>query len=108
MSVGGQLPASLIYTVEMRPQQHWGYFGALVMMAAVSGVSRELSLLLPCSYDARELTLIAPLIDFTWEYCGRYNEDCTDRRAAIKLGVAYSVSLWNTDSFCSNLLTYTW
>ncbi|EJK67433.1 hypothetical protein THAOC_11535 [Thalassiosira oceanica] len=34
MSVGGQLPASLIYTVEMRPQAHWGYYGALVMMAA--------------------------------------------------------------------------
>jgi len=37
MSVGGQLPASLIYTVEMRPQAHWGYFGALVMMAANCG-----------------------------------------------------------------------
>jgi len=34
MSVGGQLPASLIYTVEMRPKEHWGYYGALVMMAA--------------------------------------------------------------------------
>ena len=37
MSVGGQLPASLIYTVEMRPQAHWGYYGALVMMAANCG-----------------------------------------------------------------------
>lgn len=33
MSVGGQLPASLIYTVEMRPKEHWGFYGALVMMA---------------------------------------------------------------------------
>jgi len=37
MSVGGQLPASLIYTVEMRPQEHWGYYGSLVMMAANIG-----------------------------------------------------------------------
>mmetsp|Transcript_23922 Transcript_23922/g.56641 ORF Transcript_23922/g.56641 Transcript_23922/m.56641 type:complete len:484 (-) Transcript_23922:1221-2672(-) len=37
MSVGGQLPASLIYTVEMRPKEHWGYYGALVMMAANVG-----------------------------------------------------------------------
>mmetsp|Transcript_28562 Transcript_28562/g.60273 ORF Transcript_28562/g.60273 Transcript_28562/m.60273 type:complete len:510 (+) Transcript_28562:120-1649(+) len=37
MSVGGQLPASLIYTVEMRPQEHWGFYGALVMMAANCG-----------------------------------------------------------------------
>ncbi|KAL7533077.1 hypothetical protein ACHAXR_005030 [Thalassiosira sp. AJA248-18] len=37
MSVGGQLPASLIYTVEMRPQKHWGFYGALVMMAANCG-----------------------------------------------------------------------
>jgi len=37
MSVGGQLPASLIYTVEMRPHQHWGFYGALVMMAANTG-----------------------------------------------------------------------
>ena len=37
MSVGGQLPASLIYTVEMRPREHWGFYGALVMMAANCG-----------------------------------------------------------------------
>jgi len=37
MSVGGQLPASLIYTVEMRPKEHWGFYGALVMMAANTG-----------------------------------------------------------------------
>ena len=37
MSVGGQLPASLIYTVEMRPKVHWGYYGALVMMASNCG-----------------------------------------------------------------------
>eukprot|EP00571_Detonula_confervacea_P001349 CAMPEP_0172322570 /NCGR_PEP_ID=MMETSP1058-20130122/46234_1 /TAXON_ID=83371 /ORGANISM="Detonula confervacea, Strain CCMP 353" /LENGTH=488 /DNA_ID=CAMNT_0013038341 /DNA_START=338 /DNA_END=1804 /DNA_ORIENTATION=+ len=37
MSVGGQLPASLIYTVEMRPKDRWGYYGALVMMAANCG-----------------------------------------------------------------------
>lgn len=37
MSVGGQLPASLIYTVEMRPRKHWGFYGALVMMAANCG-----------------------------------------------------------------------
>ncbi len=34
MSVGGQLPASLIYTVEMRPKEHWGYYGSLVMVSS--------------------------------------------------------------------------
>ncbi|KAL3810913.1 hypothetical protein ACHAXA_008763 [Cyclostephanos tholiformis] len=29
VSVGGQLPASLIYTVEMSPKEHWGYYGSL-------------------------------------------------------------------------------
>jgi MHS family proline/betaine transporter-like MFS transporter len=33
VSVGGQLPASLIYTVEMSPKEHWGYYGSLVMMS---------------------------------------------------------------------------
>eukprot|EP01082_Thalassiosira_pseudonana_P011175 g10521.t1 g10521 contig4:2038438-2039984(+) len=32
-----QLPASLIYTVEMRPKQKWGFYGSLVMMAANVG-----------------------------------------------------------------------
>ncbi len=31
ISVGGQLPATLMYTVEMRPRKHWGYYGSLVM-----------------------------------------------------------------------------
>ena len=37
MSVGGQLPASLIYTVETRPKEKWGLYGSLVMMAANIG-----------------------------------------------------------------------
>lgn len=37
MSVGGQLPASLIYTVETRPKEKWGMAGSLVMMAANVG-----------------------------------------------------------------------
>jgi MHS family proline/betaine transporter-like MFS transporter len=37
MSVGGQLPASLIYTVETRPKEKWGLFGSFVMMAANIG-----------------------------------------------------------------------
>ena len=37
MSVGGQLPASLIYTVETRPKERWGLFGSFVMMAANIG-----------------------------------------------------------------------
>ena len=52
-SVGGQLPASLVYTVEIRPKAHWGYYGALVMskfiffmlllfqMASCSHISRK-------------------------------------------------------------------
>ncbi|KAL7525502.1 hypothetical protein ACHAWF_001391, partial [Thalassiosira exigua] len=37
MSVGGQLPTSLVYTVETRPREHWGYYASLVMMAANVG-----------------------------------------------------------------------
>lgn len=37
MSVGGQLPASLIYTVEKRPRNLWALYGSLVMMAANVG-----------------------------------------------------------------------
>ncbi len=37
MSVGGQLPASLVYTVEMKDRKHWGYYGSLVMAAANIG-----------------------------------------------------------------------
>ena len=37
LSVGGQLPASLIYTVETRPKKKWGLYGSYVMMAANIG-----------------------------------------------------------------------
>lgn len=37
VSVGGQLPASLVYTVEKRPKSQWGYYGSLPMVAAVVG-----------------------------------------------------------------------
>jgi len=37
MSVGGQLPASLVYTVEMKDKKHWGYYGSIVMAAANIG-----------------------------------------------------------------------
>lgn len=37
ISVGGQLPASLIYTVETRPKERWGMYGSFVMMAANLG-----------------------------------------------------------------------
>lgn len=35
--MGGQLPASLIYTVETRPRERWGLYGSYVMMAANVG-----------------------------------------------------------------------
>ena len=35
MSVGGQLPASLIYTVETKPRNRWGFYGSLVMVRYV-------------------------------------------------------------------------
>ena len=28
-SVGGQLPSSLVYTLERKPKEHWGYYGAM-------------------------------------------------------------------------------
>ena len=37
VSVGGQLPATLMYTVEMRPRKDWGYVGSIVMMGACIG-----------------------------------------------------------------------
>mmetsp|Transcript_23562 Transcript_23562/g.25987 ORF Transcript_23562/g.25987 Transcript_23562/m.25987 type:complete len:503 (+) Transcript_23562:74-1582(+) len=37
MSVGGQLPASLVYTAEKHPRSQWGYYGSLPMMAANIG-----------------------------------------------------------------------
>ena len=37
ISVGGQLPASLVYTVEKRPKSQWGYYGSLPMVAANVG-----------------------------------------------------------------------
>lgn len=37
ISVGGQLPASLVYTVEKRPKSQWGYYGSLPMVAANIG-----------------------------------------------------------------------
>ena len=37
VSVGGQLPASLLYTVEKRDPSQWGYYGSLPMVAANLG-----------------------------------------------------------------------
>jgi len=37
MSVGGQLPASLVYTVEKHPKEEWGFYGSFVMLAANVG-----------------------------------------------------------------------
>ncbi len=37
-SVGGQLPSSLVYTLETKPKESWGYYGSFVNMAANSGV----------------------------------------------------------------------
>ena len=37
-SVGGQLPSSLVYTLETKPKEQWGYYGAFINMAANAGV----------------------------------------------------------------------
>lgn len=37
-SVGGQLPSSLVYTLETKPKEHWGYYGSFVNMASNVGV----------------------------------------------------------------------
>lgn len=37
-SVGGQLPSSLVYTLETKPKASWGYYGSFINMAANSGV----------------------------------------------------------------------
>jgi MHS family proline/betaine transporter-like MFS transporter len=36
ISVGGQLPASLVYTVEKRDPSQWGYYGSLPMVSFCS------------------------------------------------------------------------
>jgi MHS family proline/betaine transporter-like MFS transporter len=33
LSVGGQLPSSLVFTVERQPKENWGYYGALVIVS---------------------------------------------------------------------------
>eukprot|EP00804_Cyclotella_cryptica_P018496 CCRYP_004322-RC/>CCRYP_004322-RC protein AED:0.21 eAED:0.21 QI:349/1/1/1/0.66/0.5/4/811/283 len=38
MSVGGQLPSSIVFTVERQAKENWGYFGALVVFASGIGV----------------------------------------------------------------------
>ncbi|KAL9181997.1 hypothetical protein ACHAXT_012340 [Thalassiosira profunda] len=37
-SVGGQLPSSIVYTLETKPKEHWGYYGSFVNMASNAGV----------------------------------------------------------------------
>ena len=37
-SVGGQLPSSLVYTLETKPKADWGYYGSFINMAANSGI----------------------------------------------------------------------
>mmetsp|Transcript_30798 Transcript_30798/g.56997 ORF Transcript_30798/g.56997 Transcript_30798/m.56997 type:complete len:209 (-) Transcript_30798:1335-1961(-) len=32
-SVGGQLPSSLVYTLETKPKEHWGYYGSLARVS---------------------------------------------------------------------------
>lgn len=37
-SVGGQLPSTLVYTLERKPREKWGYYGSFVNFAANFGV----------------------------------------------------------------------
>ena len=53
VSVGGQLPASLIYTVEMSPKEHWGYYGSLVMMSGEQHASYTYSRIFRQQIDVR-------------------------------------------------------
>ncbi|KAL7533953.1 hypothetical protein ACHAXR_006418 [Thalassiosira sp. AJA248-18] len=32
-SVGGQLPSSVVYTLETKPKEHWGYYGSMICFA---------------------------------------------------------------------------
>lgn len=36
-SVGGQLPSSMVYTLELKPKEHWGYYGSLIGLATGGG-----------------------------------------------------------------------
>ena len=36
-SVGGQLPSSLVYTLEAKPKEHWGFYGSMFSLACGMG-----------------------------------------------------------------------
>ena len=36
-TVGGQLPSSMVYTLELKPKEHWGYYGSLIGLATGGG-----------------------------------------------------------------------
>lgn len=36
-AVGGQLPSSMVYTLELKPKEHWGYYGSLIGLATGGG-----------------------------------------------------------------------
>ena len=62
ISVGGQLPASLVYTVEQRPRSQWGYYGSLPMVAANIGTLLGNF----CAALLRELLTEAQLVAWGW------------------------------------------
>ena len=62
ISVGGQLPASLVYTVERRDPSTWGYYGSLPMVAA--NVGSLLGNL--CGALMREILTEEQLLKFGW------------------------------------------
>jgi len=37
-SVGGQLPSSLVYTLETKPKEHWGFYGSLTKVSDCMGL----------------------------------------------------------------------
>lgn len=91
ISAGGQLMSSLVFTLEHKPQERWGFFGSLVM--AVANIGTLLGGLV--GYITRALLNDAQLLSWGWRVpflsgiflsaCGFYLRDHSgDMHSTIK------------------------
>lgn len=106
--MGGQLPASLIYTVETKPKERWGYYGSLVM------VRRSLSFVaLVCKVIGIQLTEFALIDGIKRRHLMRQFSRSTpsynlDRRTTLLVGLAFAISLGHFDCICGDIFTILW
>ena len=96
LSVGGQLPSSLVFTVERQPREHWGYYGSLVVVSCCMRV--HVSRFFPHLYSHRKESIYAHLTKvcnrdwgFTGKPCGSNYEKCPNRRTTCSMGLANTI-----------------